>query len=220
MRGVRVVIYDLDGTLLDAFEDIAGAINGAFGESGLPALTVAEVKQGVGDGARKLVERCLEKVGAGERFEEVYPAFMRHYEGNTTPSVRLYDGVLEALAAVRGLGLKQAILTNKPQAITDGNCARLGLDRAVDGIWGGREGTPLKPHPESLMQIARRFGAEAAACAVVGDYRADFEVARATGARMIGVTWGIYTAEQVAAERPDAVIDAMGELPGLFHPIK
>jgi phosphoglycolate phosphatase len=229
--GIRLVVYDLDGTLLDAFDDIATCINRAFAECDLPPLTPAQVKRGVGDGARKLVERCLAiadgianaaanaaarpqgRATSADRFNAVFEAFMRHYDANPNPTVRLYDGVLDALDAVRRLGLHQAILTNKPQSVTDRTCALLGLDSATDGIWGGRPDAPLKPHPESLLQIVRHFAATPDQTAMVGDYAADCDVARAAGTRMIGVTWGIFTPEQVAAQNPDAIIDAIVDLP-------
>jgi phosphoglycolate phosphatase len=218
LADVRLVVYDLDGTLLDAFEDIRRCLNEALTGLGLEPLALARVKGAVGDGAAMLVRRCLGPDHA-DRFDEVFPRFMEFYSNNPTPTVRLYPGVLEALAAVRALGLFQAILSNKPQVVTDQSCEQLGLTGVVDGVWGARPDAPLKPHPESLLRIVRHFGVTPSQCAVVGDYRADYEVARAAGARMIGVTWGLWDRAQTEAQRPDAIIERMADLPGLFDQI-
>jgi phosphoglycolate phosphatase len=215
LADVRLVVYDLDGTLLDAFQDIRDAVNRALTAAGLEPLGLEQVKGAVGDGAAMLLRRCLGRERAG-LYDAVYPIFMEFYENNPAPKHRLYPGVPEALRETRRLGRLQAILTNKPQPVTEMACRRLGLAELVDGVWGGREGAPLKPDPESLREVARHFDVPLAQCAMVGDYRADFEVARAAGARIIGVTWGLWSREQVLAQRPDAVIDAIGDLPKLF----
>jgi phosphoglycolate phosphatase len=212
---VRLVVYDLDGTLLDAFQDIRDAVNHALTGAGVEPLGLEQVKGAVGDGAATLLRRCLGPERA-DLYDAVYPIFMKFYANNPDPKQRLYPGVPEALRAMRRLGRLQAILTNKPQSVTEMSCRRLGLADLVDGVWGGREGAPLKPDPESLRAVARHFDVLPAQCAMVGDYRADFEVARSSGARMIGVTWGLWNREQILAQRPDAVIDAIGELPKLL----
>ena len=149
----ELVIYDLDGTLLDAFDDIHACVNKSFALAGLAPLTLERVKGAVGDGAATLIRRCLGPEHA-DRFDEVYPRYMEFYSNNPEPRVRLYPGVLEALAAVRAGGLPQAVLTNKPQVVTEQSCAQLGLAPLLDGVWDGREGAPLKPHPESLLAVA------------------------------------------------------------------
>lgn len=217
LHGVRLLVYDLDGTLLDAFDDIRTCLNRALAEAGQPALSMDTVRGAVGDGAAMLVRRCLGEARMA-LFDRVYASFLDFYANNSAPVVHLYPGVLEALAAIRKIGLSQAILTNKPQAVTEQSCERLGLTGAVDAVWGQRAGGPLKPDPESLLRVVRHFGVEPGECAMVGDYRADFDVAKAAGTRMIGVTWGLFSREQVEAEHPDAQIDGMEKLAALFEP--
>ena len=124
--------------------------------------------------------------------------------------------MIETLEVMRRHGFVQSILTNKPESVTLPACDRLGLTNRLDGIWGGLPDRPLKPHPDSLNVILSHFDCHREACAMIGDYRADHEVAEAVGTRMIGVTWGLFNREQTLNRRPDAVIDSMAELPALF----
>src|SRR5262249_12365960 len=157
----------------DAFEDIWRCMNQALAEFGLGPLSIERVKSGVGDGAENLVRRCLGEADA-PLVPRVLPRYMHYYSGNPNPTVRLYPGVAEALRRVRALGVKQGILTNKPEEVTRKSCDALGLTPLVDLIRGARDGGPLKPDPESLLGIVRHFDLDPRECAMVGDYRADY----------------------------------------------
>ena len=207
-----LIVYDLDGTLVDAFDDIARGINAVFSRHQLPQLPMAQVRGHVGDGARMLVRRCLADVGALDRFDDIHRGYREYYGRNPAGSARLYPGVLETLEAVRARGIRQAVLTNKPAEVVAGVCDRLGIAARVDGLWGELEGVPRKPAPESLLRVIRHFGFPPDRCAMVGDALPDHRVARAAGVRMIAVAWGLLSRRQALALRPDRVIDRMPEL--------
>jgi len=211
---LRLIVYDLDGTLVDAFEDIWIGVNHALRQFGLPELPYAQVKSYVGDGARMLIRRCLGEAHA-DRFDEVYPAYRAYYAEHPVDKAHPYPGVAETLQKVRALGLRQAILTNKPDEVSLLTCARLGLDGLVDGIWGEQPGRPRKPDPDSLLQVARHFGFALGQCALVGDGPADHKVAHAAGVRMFAVSYGLLSRAQAEALRPAAVLDSIGELVAL-----
>ena len=212
---LKLLVYDLDGTLVDAFEDIWRAVNAVLGRFGLAELPFETVKSFVGEGAATLIRRCLGREHEG-RFEEIYGAFRTYYTENPSRRAQLYPGVARTLDELRERGLRQAILTNKPHEITVPLCRRLGLAERVDGIWGERSDAPHKPDPEALLQIVRHFGLDPAQCAMVGDGQSDHQVARAAGAPMIAVTWGVLTAAQARSLRPLLVIDQMEELAAWF----
>jgi phosphoglycolate phosphatase len=216
LRAVRLLIYDLDGTLVDAFADIRSGVNHALATVGLAPLPLETVKSFVGDGARRLIERCLGDSGA-PHLERVYCAFLDYYASHPAESARPYEGAAETLASLRALGLRQAVLTNKPEAISRALCERLGLAMLLDGVWGERPGVPLKPDPESVLRVARHFAIEPPHCAVIGDGPADHAVARAAGTRLIAVTFGQMRTDQVRAAGPDAIVDRLPELVELFR---
>lgn len=204
---LQLVVYDLDGTLVDAFTDIANALNAALRRTGLPELPPGRITRHVGDGADNLVRRCLNELEAAERFDDVFPAYMEVYTANPIEFACCYPGVLEALEAVRGAGLRQAIVTNKPESITQACCRKLGLSERVDLIRGEAPERPRKPDPEAIRAVASDLGVAPAAMVMVGDYRADHEVARRAGCRMLGVTWGLFDRARTEAERPWAIAE-------------
>lgn len=218
---IGLVVYDLDGTLVDAFADIWTGVNHALRTAGLPTLPYETVKSFVGDGARMLIRRSLgpERL---DRYDEVYPLYREYYAAHPIDQARLYPGVAETLDRLRALGFRQAILTNKPDEVTRQICDAMGLTGRVEGIWGELPGEPRKPDPESLAQVVRHFGLTPAQAILVGDGPADHEVARAAGMPLVAVTWGLLSGSQAALLDPAAVIDEISELPDLLtgHPVE
>ena len=209
---IELIVYDMDGTLVDAFEDIWTGLNQALRRFNLPELPYETVRSHVGDGARMLVRRCLGETHA-DRFDDVYPAYLDYYISHPARSVRTFPGVLETLDRLRAIGLRQALLTNKPHAVTIQTARHLDLTQRLDGVWGEQADEPRKPDPDALLRVMRHFNLEPAQCVMVGDGQADHKVARSCGTYFIGVTYGLLTSQQIRTLRPDAVIDRMEELP-------
>lgn len=208
---VKLIIYDLDGTLLNAFEDIADALNHGLAEFGYRTLPLESVVKLVGDGIEKLVERGLPE-GEGHRWPEVLPVVGQYYLDHPSRRAHLYPGVLEVLAKLRAKGIRQVILTNKPHEIAVDACAAIGLGGAVDEVQGAKADVPLKPNPAAALALAGRFGVQVEECVVVGDGGPDVKIARAAGMRVIGCSWGMHSREEIEAMRPDTIIDGMHEL--------
>ncbi len=212
---ITFILYDLDGTLLDAFEDIQIALNYGLSSCGLPTHPIERVKTFVGDGIEHLVRRALPK-GSEGRFAEVLPLVASYYRENPSATAKLYPGVAETLTSIHAKGIKQAILTNKPHAIAVSVCERLGLSRLVEKIQGESPDCPLKPNPEAALRIAREFGYPAESGIVVGDGRPDAALAKAAGMRFVGCAWGMLTREELQAMRPWMILDVIGELIALI----
>lgn len=208
---IRLIAYDLDGTLVDAFEDIWLGVNVALREHGLPELPYPTVRSYVGDGARMLIRRCVGEAHQ-DRFEEVYQFYRRYYEAHPVDRARPYPGALETLERLRGLGLRQAILTNKPDEVTRQICAHMGLAARLDGIWGERPGSPRKPEAQSLQLVLEHFAVEPSECLFVGDGPADLAVGRVTGAPVAAVSYGLLSRSQWEKMQPAAIIDTLPEL--------
>ena len=212
----RIIVYDLDGTLVDAFRDIWSNLNTVFAKHGLKPVAFEQVRSAVGDGVRMLVRRCL---GSEELhlFDEIHPEYLDHYEKHPGDQMQLYPNVIEILGKVRGFGITQAILTNKPIGPARATCDRMKLTDRVDGIWGEVPGEPRKPNPASLNRILRHFQVQPAEAVMVGDSINDLETARGAGTRFIGVTWGQMTRERFEREKAGNLIDSMCELPHSFQ---
>lgn len=208
---IRLVFYDLDGTLVDSFEDIANALNFALRTLGLPEHSVARVKTFVGRGITRLVELGLGTENL-RRLNEALPLVSEYYKSHAAETARVYPGVLETLSQSHGLGISQVVLTNKPQDIAVRTCELAGITPFVDQVRGESPGRPLKPDPQSALEALQELGVAAAESAIVGDGQPDVELGQAAGLYVIGCTWGVSTRDEMKKYGADAVIDAMSEI--------
>lgn len=186
------VLWDLDGTLIDSVHDIARAVNSMLVELGLPELPVERVRGFVGDGANKLVDRCVLAAG-GVLAPDQLPVFRRAYRGVPVRDTHVFAGIEALLADV---GVPQAVVTNKPEEITRVILAELGLARFFSVVVGGETLPVRKPAPEPVWHAMRELGVTDAV--MIGDGPADVGAARAAGIPMIGVGWGISHPEGAA----------------------
>lgn len=207
---MRAVLWDLDGTLIDSAGDIAAAVDRTLVHTGRAALGEAVVRGFIGEGARKLIDRCVEAAGSAPRDDDL-AVFMEEYGRALVVQTRVYDGLREVLAAVRS---PMAIVTNKPEAFSRLIVEQLDLARYFPVLLGGDsvlvEGRVVrKPDPAPLVEALRRLGVEDGV--LVGDGPADVGAARAAGMSMIGVGWGI--AAPTGADRlvttPEGLLDAL-----------
>jgi phosphoglycolate phosphatase len=212
VSGVRLVVFDLDGTLVDSCRDLATGVNRALAQvaPGQPPLPDEAVRSFVGDGAAVLISRSLARAGLALPVETVLPVFLDCYREVLLDTTRPYPGVAEALDALRDLLL--AVLTNKPgdmsRTILDG----LGLSRYFFSVVGGGDVAQKKPDPEGLRALMSAARAAPQQTVMVGDSAVDVATARAAGARVVGVTYGLAPAS-LDAEPPDLRIGDMRELP-------
>jgi phosphoglycolate phosphatase len=190
----NLVIFDMDGTLVDAFRDIQAAVNAMLAQRGHPGHDLATIRGFVGNGVVRLVERSLPPAELPHLDQAV--AFVRaYYEQHPADHAVLYPGAEECLAQLRAAGCKQAILSNKPHEITALVAKRLRLDTMVDAIVGEKRDRPIKPDPAGVHELQRQFAADRVT--VVGDGLPDAQVARNAGASFIGVDWGISTRQML-----------------------
>ena len=210
----RLVVFDLDGTLVDSSRDIAASVNAALGRvaPGTAALPLEAILSFVGEGAGLLVERSLRHAGLGLSTEEVLPVYIDCYRERLLDTTRLYPGVAEALDALAGTTL--AVLTNKPGDMSRTILGGLGVASRFARVRGAGDVPSRKPDPAGLLGLMSELGALAGETWMVGDSATDVGVARAAGTRVAGVTWGFHPAALRAAA-PDRVLDLPAELAGL-----
>jgi phosphoglycolate phosphatase len=208
-----LILFDLDGTLVDSLPDIAGALNRALGAAGLQSLSLDVVRGLVGEGVLRLVEKAL-VVQAAQHHDAAALAreVVAIYSENPCALTRLYDGVPELVAHLRARGAKVAVLTNKVGSVARALMSELRLQDAFDAIVGEGDGHARKPSPDAALALMARFGATPARTLMVGDGLPDVAMGRAAGCAVAGVTWGYTERTVMAAQRPDYVVDSPGAL--------
>jgi phosphoglycolate phosphatase len=198
-----LVLFDLDGTLVDSAPDIARALEVALAGTGVPPLSLDTVKRMVGDGARELIRRAVAAVSSGAAVEEAaFERFLASYRENVCVASQLYPGVAEGLAALCGDGAVLAVVTNKPGDLARILLGKLGIAGSFQTIIGDGDGFPRKPDPAAAMSILEKAHASPDRAVIVGDGLPDMRLARALGATSIAATWGYVPAAALAEERP------------------
>ena len=214
MALTRAVLLDLDGTLLDTAPDIAAAANAMLAEQGLTPLPAETVREFIGSGIPRLVERCLQASGlplACARLEPALRSFGAHYRRLNGNESRPFPGVVEALDRLRAARLKLACVTNKASAFALPLLERTRLAPFLDAVVTADHVGRRKPDPEPFLQACRTLGTSAAASVVVGDSANDAEGARAAGCPVLLVSYGYSEGRDVRELDCDGVCDSFGE---------
>lgn len=214
MTWPRAILFDLDGTLIDSAPDLRTALNGILAGDGLGPLGVEAVRDMIGNGIRKLVERGFAACGRSleqEVLDDREAEMTRSYEANSTAETICYPGVAEALAVARSKGIQLGLVTNKPIAATRSILAHFGIAEAFGAVIGGDEGIPRKPAPEPLWTAIQRLGVTPEDAVMVGDSAADVAAARAAGMSVIIVEGG-YSRMPVTGLGADKTIASLSDL--------
>jgi len=201
----KLVLFDLDGTLVDSAPDIAAALNAALAELGQPVQPLPVVKSYVGDGAAKLVERAAAPARQVDQ-ELLLERFKARYAAHVCVDTRIYPDILETLEGFASRGTPLAVVTNKPGDLARALVRALALDRYFADVVGDGDGFPRKPSPGIALHVCARQGVAPGDALLVGDGLPDVRLARAAGCRVAAVTWGYTPRETLAAEKPDWLI--------------
>ena len=202
-----LIVFDLDGTLIDSVRDIADSVNDVLTGYGAGPLPVGAVASMVGSGARKLVERALEARRLTAPVDDALQSFREAYDRRLTVHTRPYPGVADALRDVARRA-RLAVLTNKPEAPARRLLEAFGLSRRFDWVIGGDGAFPRKPDPAGLRHLMQEAGVAAGAAVLVGDSPVDVETARRAGVRLCLARYGFgYPGGEIEADAADLVID-------------
>jgi phosphoglycolate phosphatase len=212
--GVRVLIFDLDGTLIDSGLDLAYSVNAALAESGRSALPNKTIFSYVGDGAAELIRRALGDGASDPEVERILAFFLSYYRAHMLDNTRLYPGVREGLDQLAGYSM--AVLTNKPVRFSRAILEGLHLDKFFRFVYGGNSFEQKKPDPMGVRTLLQDFGASPSETMVVGDSDVDVRTARNAGTLACGVTYGLGSAGLQDCP-PDILLDSLTELPGALR---
>ena len=206
-----LVIFDLDGTLIDSSRDLANSVNATRAHLHLPPLENETVYSYVGNGAPVLIRRALGPDYTDDEVQDALLYFLAYYRDHMLEHTVLYPGVREVLDRLRDAGVRMAVLTNKPvrfsQAIIDG----LGLNAHFCRVYGGNSFEQKKPHPIGIETLIAECGATRDETLMVGDSSVDVQTARNAQVKVYGVTWG-FQPETFAESPPDFLIHNPEEL--------
>lgn len=215
-----MILIDLDGTLIDSVPDLAFCVDAMMTELGLPVRGESAVRNWVGNGVERLVQRalCNDLDGQPEvaLFERALPVFMRLYQENTSQRSCLYPGVREGLDLLRAQAYRLGCVTNKAERFTLPLLRDKGILDHFELVVSGDTLEKKKPDPMPLLYAAERFGVAPADSLMVGDSRSDVKAARAAGFRIVCMTYGYNHGADIREENPDVVLDRMDQLPGLL----
>ena len=208
-----LLVFDLDGTLVDSQRDLADSVNATRAWMGLGPLPLDTVARYVGNGAPVLVQRALPDAGP-EDWERGLKYFLEYYREHMLDSTALYPGVREALDQLHAARVPLAVLTNKPIRFTLQMLEGLGIDLHFFRVYGGNSFPEKKPDPVGLNALVAESGADRTRTMMVGDSAVDVETARNARVLACGVKWG-FQPETFASAPPDFLIGDMRELVGL-----
>ena len=218
---IKLLVFDLDGTLIDSAQDLCNSVNAALDHVGRPALPDQTIAGFVGNGAPLLVRRSLAH-GTGidpaqideELHARTYKFFLDYYREHKLDFTYAYEGVLQSLAALKtlhdvhgGEPRTMAVLTNKPVRPAKGICEGLGMADYFLHIYGGDSFATKKPDPEGLRSLMEEVGARPDETVMVGDSKVDVQVARNAGAWSVGCAFG-FGPQNLMETPPDILVDS------------
>jgi phosphoglycolate phosphatase len=230
---LKLLVFDLDGTLIDSAQDLCNSVNAALHEIGLGPLPDPTIAGFVGNGAPVLIRRSLALAGNTDlenvdqdRFDKTYQFFLQYYREHKLDFTYAYEGVLEALRALHELHegpasvtRAMAVLTNKPVRPARGICEGLGLAGYFLHIYGGDSFSTKKPDPAGLLALMQEIGAKPEETAMIGDSKVDMQTARNAGTWAIGCAFG-FGPQNLMQVPPDIVVDRASDWTAALTPAK
>lgn len=209
-------MIDVDGTLVDSVPDLTYCVDEMMKQLGKEPCGEAKVRQWVGNGVPKLVERALtgelEATPNSDDYEKAYPIFLTLYADNTAKRSCLYDGVKEGLNYMKSQGYLLGCVTNKAEQFTLPLLKALGIFDDFAIIVSGDTLAKKKPDPLPLLHSAEHFDIDPKDCMMLGDSVSDVKASRAAGFAIICMSYGYNHGNDIANENPDLVLDSMSEL--------
>ncbi|MBR4853562.1 MAG: HAD-IA family hydrolase [Alistipes sp.] len=209
----KLIIFDLDGTLLNTIGDLAIGCDHMLALRGLPGHTYEEYCTFVGNGIMRLVERALpEELRTEEYVKAARKDFVDYYIDHIDQKSVPYEGIIELVDELQAKGAKLAVASNKFQAGTDKLIRKFFPNIDFVEICGNREGVPLKPDTALVDFILEKAGVERNRVAMVGDSGVDIQTARNAGITSVGVSWGFRSVEELKENRADYIVSSAEEL--------
>lgn len=195
---IDTIIFDLDGTLLNTLEDLADSVNYVMKQYNLPVHSIEEIRNYVGNGAAKLMERAIPLGVRDPAYEKMLAAFRQHYRAHCEDKTMPYEGVTDLLGSLRQSGYRMAIVSNKPQGAV-GQLNDKFFSEYVQAAMGESSEVKKKPAPDMVYRALAKLSSDASRAVYVGDSEVDLQTAANVPMTCVSVTWGFRTREQLLA---------------------
>ena len=210
----KLVIFDLDGTLLDTMEDLTNAVNHALTACGCRTIQIDECRKLVGHGVRNLLRSALtDEMRTDEMLEKMAEHFFPYYNAHMSDYTKPYSGIPETLKTIASKGIKLAVASNKFHAGTEELIGKFFGDINFVKVLGQREGFPIKPDAGVVLEIMEAAdGLRPEEVLYCGDSDVDMQTGNNAGVRTLGVTWGFRSRDQLLAHNPWKLIDNTSEI--------
>lgn len=218
MNTYKTYIFDLDGTLLDTLNDLHASCNYALRTHGMPERSLEEVRQFVGNGVKKLMERAIPDGLENPLFEETLQTFRQHYLLHNLDTTLPYPGIMEMLQQLKAQGKRIAVVSNKFYAATQDLCKHFFGDTIQVAI-GEREDIKKKPAPDTVLEALRQLQVTRQDAVYVGDSEVDVETARNSGIHCISVLWGFRSKSFLLSHGATTFIETPNELTNCKHTV-
>ncbi len=203
----KAVLFDMDGTVLDTLENLWAAVNVSLRRFSLPEASLEAVRAGLGNGAAHLIAA----VTPAEQAAEVLAFYKPYYDAHCNLRTRPYPGILPLMERLRARGVRQAIISNKPDPAVQ-ELARAYFPGLLDSAVGESETVRRKPNPDAVLSAVRQMGLSVEDCVYIGDTEVDLATAKNAGMACIAVSWGFRSREQLIAAGATRIADTAEEL--------
>lgn len=211
----KLVIFDLDGTLLDTLEDLTDSANNMLESKGYPARSIEEIRMFVGNGMRILVERCLPCKVSEDEYESCYELFRASYSKNMQNKTKPYDGIISCLENLQAMGIESVVVSNKNDDAVKKLCNDY-FGSLITFAYGRKDGIPAKPDPAMALVAIENSGVKKEDCIFVGDSDTDILTAKNAGLVSAGVLWGFRDRKVLEEAGADIIIEKAEDIIDLW----
>ncbi len=211
----KLIVFDMDGTILDTLEDLKNSLNFALTANDMPERTLDEVRRFVGNGIGKLIERGVADGATTEQISGVQAAFFPHYTLHCNDNTRPYDGIPEVIGSLRNAGYLTAVVSNKADFAVQDLC-EIWFDGLFDVAVGEREGLQRKPAPDSVFEVCRLLNVSVEDAVYIGDSEVDYQTAQNAGMDVISVDWGFRDSDFLRSIGAKKIVSSPKELATCF----
>lgn len=207
----KLVIFDMDGTILDTLEDLNNSLNYALNDCGFPLRSRAEVRKFLGNGIRRLVECGVPKTATPRQTEQTFACFNEYYRLHCADATKPYKGIDEVIHELHLQGIRTAVVSNKADYAVAKLCNQY-FEGMFDCFAGARDGVRLKPFPDSVNEVLEKLSIERSRAVYIGDSEVDIQTAQNAELDCICVGWGFRDKEELVANGATKIASNMDEL--------
>lgn len=215
---VKLLVFDMDGTILDTIEDITNAVNYILAKNNFPLRSLSEVKAFVGNGLHRTLELSVPKGTSMDIVDGIFDEFVAYYKSHSNICTKPYAGIVDAISRLKADGYKLAVVSNKRQEAVEELC-NVFYDGLFDIAMGDREGFKRKPDPDMVNNVLNNLCISREEAVYIGDSDVDIMTARNSKLKCISVSWGFRTREYLEEQGAELIIDSVDELVDVIRKI-